>query len=124
MPIQHDIDHQRRWVEAHAEGEVTLDDIETFLDAVIVADALPYRKVFEGRAAFGKYTDEDLMRLAARLSAYASLGRRGPAAIVPSHDYYELAVRFVNLDKSDHTVRVFLDLDEARAWLATQPEVP
>ena len=41
-------------------------------------NAMPYRKLFDGRGAFGKYDDDDMMRLAARVSAYAS--RRDSAA--------------------------------------------
>ena len=123
MPIKIKIDHAKRWVDAVAEGEVTLEDIEEFLDAVIVAEALPYRKLFDGRTSSGKYTDEEVMRLAARLSAYASMGRRGPVALVPSVQYYELASRILNLDRRDQPGRAFLDIDEARRWLEVQPEV-
>jgi hypothetical protein len=123
MPIKVKVDHARRYVEAVAEGEVSLEDIEAFMDAVIVADALPYRKLFDGRTAYGKYTDEEVMRLAARLSAYASLGRRGAAALVSSVKYYDLASRVLNLDSREHPSRVFLDIDEARRWLDAQPEV-
>ena len=68
MPIKVKIDHDRRYVEAVAEGELSLEDVEEFLDAVIVGDALPYRKLFDGRAGTGTYTDEEVMRLAARPS--------------------------------------------------------
>jgi hypothetical protein len=123
MPIKVKIDRSRRYVEAVAEGEVSLQDIEEFLDAVMVADALPYRKLFDGRAAYGKYTDEEVMRLAARLSAYASLGRRGAAALVSSAKYYDLATRVLNLDRRETPGRVFVDIDEARRWLDEQPEI-
>ena len=123
MPIRVKFDHARRYVEAVAEGEVSLEDIEEFLDAVMVADALPYRKLFDGRAAHGKYTDEEVMRLAARLSAYASLGRRGAAALVSSVKYYDLASRVLNLDRREQPARVFVDIDEARRWLDAQPEI-
>jgi hypothetical protein len=122
MPVRYTIDHAKRFVHAVAENEVTLDDIETFLDAVMVAEALPYRKLFDGRIAFGKYTDQDLMQLAARISAYAAVEKRGPTAIVPARDYYELAARFINLNK-DGPARAFLDVDDARRWLEAQPEV-
>jgi hypothetical protein len=123
MPIQFTIDHATRYVRARAHDHVTLADIEAFGDAVVVADALPYRKLFDGRTAFGKYTDEELMRLAARVSAYASVERRGALAIVPAREYFELASRFVNLGKSDRPARVFLEVEDAERWLAGQPEV-
>ena len=122
MPIKVKIDHAKRWVEAVAEGELSLEDIEEFLDAVIVGDALPYRKLFDGRTSHGKYTDEEVMRLAARISAYASMGRRGALALVSPVQYFELAARVLNLDKRDMPGRAFVDLDEARAWLDAQPE--
>ena len=122
MPVRYTIDHAKRFVHAVAEDNVTLDDIETFLDAVVVAEALPYRKLFDGRTAYGNYTNDDLMRLAARISAYAAVEKRGATAIVPSRDYYELAARFINLNK-DGPARAFLDVDEARRWLDAQPEI-
>jgi hypothetical protein len=123
MPIRLNIDHAKRQVEAIAEGEVSLEDIEVFLDAVVVAEALPYRKLFDGRASYGKYTDEEVMRLAARLSAYNSLGRRGAVALVTPVQYYEVATRILNLDTPERPGRVFLDPDEARIWLDGQPEI-
>lgn len=122
MPILYKIDHERRYVVARADGSITLGDIETFLDAVMVADALPYRKLFDGRTAFGKYTDEELMRLAARMSAYASVAQRGALAIVPAREYFELAARFVNLAKDDRPARVFMEVELAERWLEQQPE--
>jgi hypothetical protein len=41
---------------------------------------------------------------------------------VPARDYYELAARFINLNK-DGPARAFLDVDDARRWLEAQPEV-
>jgi hypothetical protein len=122
MPITYKIDHVRRYVVARAEGQVTLEDIETFTDAVVVADALPYRKLFDGRTAYGRYTDEEVMRLAARVSAYASFERRGALAIVPAFAHFELASRFVNLGRSGRPARVFLDVEMAERWLEEQPE--
>lgn len=123
MPIKVKFDHARRYVEAVAEGEVSLEDVEEFLDAVMVAEALTYRKLFDGRGSYGKYTDEDVMRLAARLSAYASMGRRGAVALVTPVQYFELATRVLNLDRRDAPGRAFVDLDEARRWLDAQPEI-
>jgi hypothetical protein len=122
MPIDFKIDHATRFVRARAFDTVSLEDIEAFADAVVVADALPYRKLFDGRTASGKYTDEELMRLGARVSAYASVERRGALAIVPAREYFELASRFVNLGKSDRPAQVFLDVEDAERWLAQQPE--
>jgi hypothetical protein len=123
MPIKMTVDHKRRFVEAVAAGEVSLADIEEFLDAVVVAEALAYRKLFDGSASYGKYNDEEIMRLAARISAYSSLGQRGALALVTPPQYYEVAARFLNLDRPERPGRIFLDAGEARRWLETQPDV-
>ena len=122
MPIRFTIDHAKRIVRARAEGEVTLSDIEDFSDAVMVGNAMPYRKLFDGRGAFGKYDDNDMMMLAARVSAYAAFEKRGALALVPSPEYFEMATRFINLGKSGRPACVFLDPDEALRWLEAQPE--
>ena len=109
-------------VRRRTEGEISLTDIEDFTDAVMVQNAMPYRKLFDGRGAFGKYDDHDMMMLAARVSAYAAVERRGALAIVPSPEYFEMASRFINLAKSGRPARVFLDPDEALLWLEAQPE--
>jgi hypothetical protein len=127
MPVHFTIDHDKRYVEARAEGETGLEDIEKFLDAVVVENALPYRKLFDGRLAIPKYVDlnNDVMMLGARMSAYASnLEPRGAAAfIVPDDAASDLAKRFINLAKVKHPVRIFLAEDKARKWLAAQPEI-
>ena len=123
MPIKMTVDHKRRFVEAVAAGEVSLADIEEFLDGVVVAEALSYRKLFDGSASYGKYNDEEIMRLAARISAYSSLGQRGALALVTPPQYYEVAARFLNLDRPERPGRIFLDAGEARRWLDAQPDV-
>ena len=122
MPIRYTIDHANHLVRARAQGEVTLRDIEEFTDAVMVENAMPYRKLFDGRGSFGKYDDRDLMQLAARISAYASVERRGALAIVPPEEQIDLAKRFINLGKSGRPAHVFADPEEAFQWLMTQPD--
>jgi hypothetical protein len=125
MPIHFTIDHDRRHVEARAEGEVGLGDVEAFLDAIVVQNALPYRKLFDGRLAIAKYNDHDVMMLGARISAYAAnLESRGPVALLAANEAaLDLAKRFINLGKSGRPAKAFLSEDEARKWLSTQPEV-
>jgi hypothetical protein len=123
MPIQYTIDHKARTVDAKFDGTLVLQDIEDFADAVVGAGALPYRKLIDGRTATGTYTDADVMALGARLSAYATMGSRGALALVPaSAKYVELADRLLNLGKDGRPAKAFLSIDEARKWLAAQPE--
>ena len=123
MPIHFTIDHKARHVEARFDGNLVLKDVEDFTDAVVGAGALPYRKLIDGRTTTGTYTDADVMALGARLSAYATMGNRGALALVPaSAKYVELADRLLNLGKDGRPAKAFLLIDEARKWLAAQPE--
>jgi hypothetical protein len=125
MPIHFTIDHNRRYVEARAEGETGLEDVEKFLDAVVLQGALPYRKLFDGRLAIAVYNDNDIMMLGARMSAYAAnLEPRGAVAFIAgSEAASDLARRFLNLSKSSRPAMVFLGEEPARKWLAAQPEI-
>ena len=125
MPIRFTIDHARRHVEARAEGETTLEDFENFLDAIVVQGALPYRKLFDSRQAIGRLSDDDIMMLGARMSAYTKdLGPRGAIAFIVASDApSSFATRIVNLARSDRPAKVFRSEDQARTWLAGQPEI-
>ena len=123
MPITYTIDHKARYVEAKFDGVLVLKDVEDFCDAVVAADALPYRKLIDGRTAIGKYNDDDVMALGARLSAYANFSTRGALALVPAPDTsLELADRILNLGKDGRPAKAFVSIDQAREWLANQPE--
>src|SRR2546423_15028726 len=102
MPIHFKIDHKARYVEAKFDGLLVLKDVEDFCDAVVAADALPYRKLIDGRTATGTYTDTDVMAMGARLSAYADISKRGALALVPAPGTsLELADRIINLGKNE-----------------------
>jgi hypothetical protein len=120
MPIQHTIDHEARLVRARSEGTVSRHDVEAFLDSVIVADALPYAKLYDGRHGTDMFAGDDLLLLGARLAAYATLGRRGPLALVAAPHQIDNARRLRNLDPDDHAVGIFGDPADAEAWLRAQ----
>ena len=123
MPIHFTIDHKARQVEAMFDGHLVLKDVEDFCDAVVGQNGLPYRKLIDGRTAHGTYNDDDVMALGARLAAYASHGPRGALAIVPAPGVsLELVERLLNLGKDGRPAKGFLSIDEARKWLAEQPE--
>lgn len=123
MPIEFTIDHEKRFVHARVVGVIELKDIENFSDAILSQDALTYRKLFDGRQGDGTYTDEDVMTLAARAAAYASLVKRGPLALVTNDGIgAELAKRYVNVGKFAGEARTFDSVDEAMKWLEAQPE--
>lgn len=123
MPIEYTIDHEKRLVHARVLGVISIRDIEDFSDAVAARNALTYRKLFDGSEGDGTYSDEDVMTLAARAAAYASLVKRGPLALVPKPGVgAELAKRYVNIGKFTGEARIFASAEEALKWLETQPE--
>ena len=123
MPIEYTIDHEKRFVHARVLGVISLKDIEDFTDAVVAQNALTYRKLFDGSQGDGTYDDQDVMALAARAAAYASLANRGPLALIPRPGLgADLARRFINLGKFTGQAQIFDSVDEALEWLHAQPE--
>jgi hypothetical protein len=125
MPVRFTIDHEKHYVEAWAQGDTGLEDFEEFLDAIVVQGALRYRKLIDSRGAVGKLSDHDIMMLGARMSAYtSSLGPRGAIAfVVASPSPESIPTRVINLAHADRPARVFQSEEEARKWLAAQPDI-
>jgi hypothetical protein len=124
VPLRIDIDHGRRLVHTIAEGVVGLNEILDYFDRVAVDDAMPYSKLFDASKARFSISDDEMMVLGARVSAYASMEPRGPIAlIVGSDEDFILGRRFANLGGAKRPLRIFRKVEEARTWLATQPDV-
>lgn len=122
MPLNWTIDHDQRMVTAVCEGEVTLSDIEGYLDAVVVAGTMPYRKLFDGTHGDSAMTDEEMMALGARIRAYHGMGTMGALAIVViTEQTHGLARLFGALAAADRPIKIFRDLRAARRWLDSLP---
>jgi hypothetical protein len=118
MPVQWTISKPHRLVIAVARDELRLEDIENYLDGVAVADALPYRKIFDMTHATVIANDTDMMSLAARIRAYMKIDKLGPLAIVAvTEKSYQQARLFEALADGDRPVRIFRELHHAREWL-------
>jgi len=121
VPISWTIDHDQRVLSAVCEGDVTLRHLEDYLDAVVVAGSMPYRKLFDGTHGDSKLTDEDMMLLGARIRAYHTAGRMGPLAIVVMTEHtHGLARLFGALAAADRPIKIFRDVRAARRWLDVQ----
>ena len=124
MPIQWTISHPNRLVVAVCRDKVSRTDIEGYLDDVVVADTLPYRKIFDMTHAVMVLSDDDMMALGARIRAYAGLANMGPLAIVASSsESYERARLFAVLADARRPLKIFSELHKARQWLDTQAPV-
>lgn len=119
MPMRWDIDHSTKFVYIVGEGLITLKDMEEHFDAIAVANAMGYAKLVDITNAEPVYTDEEMMALGARLSAYTATLPAGPLAVVGQPNLRGTFKRFVNLSPSDRPAKYFNSEDKARAWLAT-----
>ena len=120
MPLKWTISHADKMVEATASGHVSLQDIERYLDDVMVSGALPYRKLFDASQAVSAPVDGEIMLLGARLSAYTGLGPLGPIAIVaPTITIRQQVQLFATLAPANRPLKIFQAVEVARKWLAT-----
>jgi hypothetical protein len=118
MPVQWTISRPHQLVIAVARDELRLEDVETYLDGVTIADALPFRKIFDTTNARMMLSDADMMSLGARIRAYMKVSKLGPLAIVAvSERAYQQAKLFEVLAEGDRPVKIFRELHLAREWL-------
>src|ERR1700742_3724143 len=114
MPIHWTISKPTRLVVAVCKDAVTRKDIEGYLDAVVVADALAYRKIFDFTQARTELPDDDMMALGARIRAYATTGSIGALAIVAATpEAYERAHLFATLADAQRPIKIFTELHKA-----------
>jgi hypothetical protein len=118
MPLRWEIDHSRKFVHIVAEGPVVLNELEAHFDALFVANAMGYAKLFVATDAQPMYSDDDVMKMGARLSAYTAALPSGPLAVVGADKLRGTFRRFVNISPSDRPARFFKSEEKARAWLA------
>ena len=125
MPVQWTVSQPTRLVIAVAKGELRLRDIETYLDEVVAANAMAYRKIFDMSQATPKLSEDDMMMLGARIRAYMALGEMGPLAIVATTDKsYQQARMFAALAEAERPLKIFRELHLARQWLDAQSAPP
>ncbi len=121
MPLRWEIHHPQKLVHIVAEGPVTLKEMEEHFDAIFVADAMPYAKLFDATHADPIYSDDDVMTMGARLSAYTATVASGPLAVVGLSDEVKVTFkRFINISPSRRPAKLFRTEAKARAWLAAQ----
>ena len=122
MPLRWEILHSEKLVHIVGDGLVVPKDLEQHFDALVVANALGYRKLFDARNVQPVYDDDDMMRMGARLSAYTANFPSGPLAVIGGgSDIRSTFMRFINVSPSKRPAKLFKTEAEARAWLAEQP---
>lgn len=103
------------------QGEVTLHDAMSFLEALAGAKALSYRKLFDGRAVQSAMTGDDLLAVSAKIRAHHDQGPVGALAIVGTDEHFETFARLLGaLASADRPMKVFTNVRQARNWLDRQ----
>jgi hypothetical protein len=121
MPLKWTIDHEAHVVTMIADGEVTLEQAEEYLDALVVADAMPYAKLVDCSAMVTHVNDDEMMRLGARMRAYAGILKGGPLCfVVTTPEMLDYTHRYINLAAADRPVEICKSVADAKAWLAKQ----
>lgn len=123
MPLYWTIDSRERLMTAVADGRVTRDEANDYLDAMVGAGASGYRRLFDGSHGEPAMTDEDIMGLAVRMRTMQQSGDPGPLAVVMPRDKYDKFARMLGiLAIPQRPIRFFTDVAEARGWL-DEPDV-
>ncbi len=123
MSIRWSVDQSRQMLLATAEGEITLKELVEYLDAVVAAGTMPYRKLFDGSQAWSAMTDEEMMVLSVRLRTYHGQGKTGALAIVAAADKTQnLGRLFGALAAADRRTKIFETFRAARDWIDAQPQ--
>jgi hypothetical protein len=121
MPLYWTIDSKERLFTGGGEGEVTLADAMSLLEALAGAKALPYRKLFDGRAVQSAMTGEELLMVCAKIRSYHEQARVGALAIVGTPEQTAAFARLLGaLASADRPMKVFSNRRQARTWLDLQ----
>lgn len=82
MPLYWTIDSKERLFTAVGEGKVTFAEAMELLEALAGGSAVPYRKLFNGRAIQAAMTGEEVLALCAKIRSYHGQGPVGALAMV------------------------------------------
>jgi hypothetical protein len=70
MPIYVTVCHLDKMIIGKTEGDVSLADIEGYLDDIVKARAVPYRKIFDASSGTSVLTPEDFVALRNKLAEF------------------------------------------------------
>jgi hypothetical protein len=118
MPIVWGVDHSARLVSAKARGDLGRAEFEDYLDSLVAAATLSYRKVLDMAENHLALSRDDMLALGVRIRAHESVGPMGGVAVIAaSDDVYEQFRLFERLVDARRPLKVFRDAEAAYAWL-------
>jgi hypothetical protein len=126
MPIYVTVYHLDKTIIGKTEGEVTLADIEGYLDDIVRAKAVKYRKIFDATSGTSVLSPQDVETLRATLADFTQNRRDvGPFAVITGGNREgRLANICQTATTADRPMRVFSDIHSARRWLNEMMPVP
>jgi hypothetical protein len=118
MPLHWTIDDPNRLITAVAQGDVTSQDVDTYLKAMADSGAMTYRKLFDGSKGETSMGPDDMLALGVRFRAFYAQGPVGPLAVVVPDGNADLVARVLGiLATADRPMRVFRTVAPARRWI-------
>jgi hypothetical protein len=119
MPIYVTVYHLDKMVVGKTEGDVTLADIEDYLDDVVKARAVPYRKIFDASSGTSVLSPEDVVTLRNKLAEFTQKRDNvGPFAVVTGGNRQgRMADICQTITTANRPMRVFADIQATRQWL-------
>lgn len=119
MAMHYVIDSRQRLVSVTAEGGITRADVDAYLEAVVGAGALEYRKLFDWRAGTPAMDFPEMMSVLTMIRDYHDRPH-GPLAVVLSDEQRQSAdlARVLGvLLSARRPMRVFSSVRSASRWL-------
>ena len=118
MPIVWGVNHAARLVSAKATGELGRTEFEDFLDGLVAAATLSYRKVLDMDGSRLALSGEDMEAIGARIRAHEAMGPMGAVAFIAASDeLYDQVRRYESVVDADRPLKIFRDAEMAYAWL-------
>jgi hypothetical protein len=118
MSITWTISHPLRLVVATGKGETTSADFLFYLDEIVKAGAIPYRRLLDLTGVGIPMPLADILLVGRHFANLADKKLLGPSAIVvTSNAFANLVKIFDAAVEAERPLKIFRDLRAARAWL-------
>jgi len=119
MPISYSIDRFRQRMVTHAEGLITLADVDAHLDAELRERGTDVPELFDARFATTNITPSEVRQLVYRVHDIARAHPFGPTAIIALDDVAFGMARMFSILVAPYgvAIEVFRDVDSGSAWL-------
>jgi hypothetical protein len=118
MAITFSVDHDRRYIEATATGQIDLEEVRTHLMDERRKYGLSYIEFIDARSATPTWSSAQIREIVELLRTLGRESKLGPTAVVISNDYAYGMLRMLEILLEDVCiVRPFRNYEAAEQWL-------